>query len=385
MFLSKEEERMLRGDYGEAVSEAMKIIVKVGEALSAERLIPVTHAHASGISYGTIGEPGLYWLKSLGDRGAKVRIFSTVNPIGMDIDDPHKIPVGREFYEKQIQVLESLSRMGFRITVTCTPYYIRSPKVKEHLAWGESSAVAYANSVLGAYTNREGGMLTIAAAIVGRTYYGGMHLDENRVTKYKVTVKGIVDPTEWSAIGLEVGEIVGGNVPRYINAPGNELSVKLMLAASAASGSVALSVIEGLTPNGTYHIGDEEKIELGRDSIEKYFGNLEDAELIFHGCPHSSLEELEYLNSRIKEVSGKREVWIATSPHVYSLAEGRGTVRELERKGVKVVKGTCSVVTPLEKLGFRRVATTSAKTYFYLKRKGLDVWLVRLSDIKEVI
>lgn len=376
---------MINGEYGEAVSEAMKIVVKVGEVLGADRLIPITHAHASGISYGTIGEPGLHWLKTLSARGAKVRVFSTINPIGMDIDDPNKIPVGIEFYKKQIEVLKALSSMGFNVTVTCTPYYIRTPSKKEHLAWGESSAVAYANSVLGAYTNREGGMLAIAAAITGRTYYAGLHLEENRITTHRVKVTGISDPAEWSAVGLEIGEIVGNGTPRYVNPPISETSLKLLLAASAASGSIALSVIEGVTPRDTYREGTEEKIEVDEKSVTKYFGDVSDAELLFHGCPHVSVDELKLLNDRIKGVRSGKEVWIAVSPHVYNIASSMGLTKDIERKGIKLVKGTCSVVTPIEKLGIRKVATTSAKTYFYLKRKGLDVWLVRVNDIKGVL
>ena len=385
MFLTKEEERMLRGDYGDAVAESMKIIVKVGEVLSADRLIKISHAHASGISYGTIGEPGLYWLRSLSERGATVSVFSTINPIGMDIDDPIKIPVNREFYEKQMEILNALSEMGFKITVTCTPYYIRKPTKRERLAWGESSAVAYANSVLGAYTNREGGMLAIAAAITGRTYHAGLQLDENRVTTHLIRVYGIDDPAEWSAIGLEVGELVGGGVPRYPRPPKDEISTKLLLAASAASGSVALSVLDGVTPKDTYKTGYEERIELDRTMIDKYFGNIADAELVFHGCPHASLEELTLLSKRIEGVRKGREFWIAVSPHVYNIAKTRGIVNELERRGVKVVKGTCSVVTPIDELGFRKVATTSAKTYFYLRKKGIETWLVRFDDLKGVI
>ncbi len=377
MHLTRDEELMLAGEYGEAVQEAMKILVKVGELLGAERLVNISHAHASGVSYGTIGDPGLHWLKSLASRGAKARVYATVNPIGFD---PFKIipKVDKDFYSKQMEIIKAFEKMGFEPTLTCTPYYLRKPKPFERLAWGESNAVAYANSVLGAFTNREGGPVTVAAAITGKTYEAGLQVLENRKPSYAIKLPALEDYAEYAAAGFKVGEVVGTKIPFITFEKKPETwEVKALLAASAASGGVALAVLEGITPRGTYVVDDKmEKIEIEKKELDEYIGSIEDVDLIYHGCPHASLEELKLLDSTIK---GKvlKEFWVSVAPKIY--VEAKSLVESLEKKGVKVLRGTCPVVAPLK--GFKKIATTSAKTYFYLKRKGFDVHIVRLSEV----
>ncbi|ABU81877.1 aconitase X catalytic domain-containing protein [Ignicoccus hospitalis] len=378
MMLTKEEERALSGEYGEALSQAMRILVKVGEVLGAERLVPISHAHASGVSYATIGEPGVHWLESLVKGGAKVSVYSTVNPIGFD---PYSdiIKVDENFVKGQIRILEAFEKMGFDTSLTCTPYYLREPKPFERLAWGESSAVIYANTVLGAFTNREGGPVAVAAAIAGKIYEAGLQVLENRRTDSRIRL-GFrpTDAAEWSAVGYAIGERIGQGIPRLEVPPPPRDHLKYMLAASAASGGLAMMVIEGVTPPKTYLLGEEEKVEIGREDVEHMFGSVEDADLVFHGCPHASLKELVELDNLIKE-KVEKEVWVAVAPRLYERAND--VIKSLSKKGVKFVRGTCLVVSPIDKMGIRKVATTSAKTYFYLKRRGLDVWLVRLRDV----
>ena len=376
MRLSAEEERALSGEYGEAIAQAYKILVKVGEVLGAEELVPITHAHASGVSYATIGEPGTHWLEDLARKGGKVKVFSTINPIGFD-PESEIIKVDKDFFEGQMRIINAFKKMGFHDSLTCTPYYLRRPRPFERLAWGESSAVIYANSVLGAFTNREGGPVAVAAALTGKIYKAGLQLLENRRTNYYVKVNfEPEDPAEWSALGYVIGEKVVSGIPR-LNVRAGDAELKYMLAASAASGGLPMAVIEGKTPKGTYLVGDEERLEVERGEALQLFGSPEGADLVFHGCPHASLEELKALDEMIREL--RVELWVAVAPEVARKAGD--VVRRLARKGVKFVKGTCLVVSPIHKMGIRKVATTSAKTYFYLKRKGVDVWMVRLRDL----
>ncbi len=380
MYLTKDEEHMLSGEYGEGVQEAMRIIVKVGELLGAEKLVNISHAHASGVSYGTIGEPGLHWLKTLASKGAKARVYATVNPIGFD---PFKIipPVSKEFYLKQMEIMKSFEEMGFDVTLTCTPYYLREPKPLERLAWGESSAVAYANSVLGAFTNREGGPVAVAAAITGKIYEAGLQLKENRRPELMIRLPQLNDYAEYAAAGFRIGEIAGTKIPyvTFEKTP-SHWEAKALLAASAASGGVAMAVLEGITPPSTYLMNDKmEKIEIERKEIDELIDNIEDVDLIYHGCPHVSIEELIFLNKSIKG-KVKKEFWVSVAPKLYEAV--RPIIRELEKKGIKVLRGTCPVVAPLKE--FKKIATTSAKTYFYLKRKGFDVTIVRLSEVGSV-
>ena len=130
----------------------------------------------------TWGRPDLQFLSEMAEGGGRVRVLTTLNPAGMDIENWPALGIPPEFAEKQLRVLEAFSRMGVTTTCTCTPYLTGNlPQFGEHLAWSESSAVCYANSIIGARTNREGGPSALAAALTGRTPEYGLHLAENRL------------------------------------------------------------------------------------------------------------------------------------------------------------------------------------------------------------
>jgi predicted aconitase len=170
VLLSEEEQRMFDGEEGEAKRQSMEILVALGRIYEAERMIPITSAQVSGVSYKTIGEAGLEYLEDLVQKGAKTSIPTFLNPAGMDVSQWKEMKIPEDFAKKQIKVLEAYSKMSIMKTCTCAPYFIGiRPKQGEHIAWAESSAVAFANSVLGARTNREGGPSALAAAICGVT------------------------------------------------------------------------------------------------------------------------------------------------------------------------------------------------------------------------
>ena len=149
---------MLSGELGVAVQQSMEILVALGKIYGADKMIPVTSVQVAGVSYKTIGDAGLEYLNDLVANGAKVRVPTFLNPAGMDTAQWKELGVPEQFAKKQIQILGAYEKMGIRNTCTCTPYLIGiKPKFGEHIAWSESSAVAYSNSVLGARTNREGG------------------------------------------------------------------------------------------------------------------------------------------------------------------------------------------------------------------------------------
>ncbi len=208
MYLTKEEELILTGEYGYALQKAMEILVALGEIYGADRLIPIKSAQVAGVSYKNIGNAGIEFLRDFVDAGARVSVYTTLNPAGIGND---------EFMEKQAEVLELYRRMGgIEATSTCTPYYgANLPKFGDHLAWSESSAVSFANSVIGARTNREGGPSSLAAAIVGKTPNYGLHLDENRkaTVKVKVEAGGVKTFVDYAALGYHLGKSLGNDVP----------------------------------------------------------------------------------------------------------------------------------------------------------------------------
>ena len=387
MHLTRIEERMLDGEEGEARALAMKVIVKVGEALGAERLVEISHAHASGISYNNIGEPGLRLLRRLAEAGGRVKTYATVNPIGMDADAWMDMHVPRSFAEKQLEVLEALKAMGFKLTLTCTPYYIRKPRLGEHLAWGESSAVAYANSLLGARSNREGGPLTIMAALTGRTYYAGLHLDENRKPSLIVEAEAPKNSLEASLLGGYLGKTLKeGEIPyvRGIKQETPEYWLKEMCAAAGALGSLALCLIEGVSPEAGSPPSSEEKLSVDRVELERLkeeISSSDQPDLYFLGCPHASLSELIMLDRLVKG-RVRVEFWVTLSRHEYDQASLKGIIRSLESKGIRVWRDTCPIVAPFKSLGYRVMATNSVKAAFYMPRiHGVRVVLMSVEEM----
>jgi len=386
MYLSAEEERMLAGDEGEAVRKSMEILVTLGDIYGAERLIPVKSAQVSGVSYKTIGDAGLEYLEDL-SIDAKVRIRTTLNPPGMDMEQWKELYVPEDFAEKQMRILNAYAQMGIELSCTCTPYLAGNrPAAGDHLAWAESSAVSFANSVLGARTNREGGPSALAAAITGKTAEFGLHLNENRMATVIFNVDFQPDYFDYAMLGVVAGRIAGGGVPyfRGIKAV-SEDSLKSLGAAMAASGSVALYHVEGITPE--YRIALTDGLErhiIGKDMLEKEREKItttDDVDLITVGCPHSSPEELRNIAAFLKGKKRKEkvELWVYTSRVVKETE--REAVSIIERYG-KVVADTCMVVSPLE-VRFRSVGTNSGKAASYLP--GLCHQNVLFADLKTLL
>ena len=209
MELTKQQQSLLNGEMGKAARQSMEILCALGKIYGARGMIPVTSSQISGVSYKTIGGAGLEYLQDLAKKGARVAIPSFLNPAGMDSEQWKEVGVPEAFAKKQLEVLSAYRSMGITMSCTCTPYLVgMRPKQGEHVAWSESSAVCFANSVLGARTNREGGPSALAAAICGCTPNYGLHLDENRIAKLLVKVEAkLSGMSDYGALGAYVGEI----------------------------------------------------------------------------------------------------------------------------------------------------------------------------------
>ncbi|MEM1524499.1 MAG: aconitase X catalytic domain-containing protein, partial [Nitrososphaerales archaeon] len=249
MYLTPKEEKILAGEEGEVKQKALEILVAIGEIYNADRLIPISSVQIAGVSYKTIGDAGIEWIESL--TSTKFSVPTTINPTGMDLELWESMGVTKEFAEKQMRIINAFLKLGAIITCSCTPYLIGNlPKFGEHIAWAESSAVCYANSVLGARTNREGGPSAIASAIIGLTGNFGYHLNEMRNPTLKVKVEvELNEESDFGALGYYIGKRVGNGVPYFVgikSASNDEL--KSLSAALAASGGVALYHIKDITP-----------------------------------------------------------------------------------------------------------------------------------------
>lgn len=373
LYLTKEQEKMLSGEHGEVVERSFRLLVRLGEIYGANRMIPISSVQVAGVSYKSIGDPGLEFLEDYASKGARVKVPTTLNPPGMDLEDWKDLGFHADFAEKQMRIIEAFRRMGVMMTATCTPYLAGNlPRFGEHMAWSESSAVSFANSVIGARTNREGGPSALAAALCGVTPNYGLHLDENRKPNVVVKVHAPLKfNSDFGALGYYVGKQVKAKIPYFKGIKGADTDqLKALGAAMAASGAVALYHVEGITPEA--HLMSTEgleTIEVGEQELRETYAKLntgESPDIVILGCPHASLKEIAALAEKLEGKRLKKPLWICTSRVMKEAANRMGFTQAIERAGGKVVADTCMVVAPIEKMGFKTTAVESGKAANYL-------------------
>ncbi len=304
----------------------------------------------------------------------------------MSLTDWRSQGIERGFAEKQLQVIDAYAKLGVEISCTCTPYLAgNEPGLGQHIAWGESSAVAYANSVLGARTNREGGPSALAASLTGRTPLYGLHVAENRVPTVAVDVEAQLRlPEDFSAMGYHVGKAVKDGIPVFRGVGRASLEdLKTLSAALASSGGIAMFHIEGLTPECNLAPRSLETLTFSRKELAETSSLLNDdgaPDFVSVGCPHCSLAELSTLAQLLEGRQVRREFWVCCSREVKRQGDEAGYSRLIEKSGAKFALDTCMVVAPVEELGYRVVATNSAKACHYLRNAGLKVRFMPLEE-----
>lgn len=381
MKLSSEEQAMLAGEQGEATKKAMEILVALGKIYGAESMLPVSSVQIAGVSYDNLGEAGLHFLNNMAKGGGKARVLTTLNPAGMDVENWEALGIDADFAEKQNQVIEAFSRMNVITTCTCTPYLSGNvPHFGEHIAWAESSAVCYANSVLGARTNREGGPSALAAALTGHTPAYGMHLDEARKPSIRVEVKAEVrENDDFGALGKAIGDQLQGMedkpVPyiRGVNKASLE-QLKSFSASLATYGGMALFHMEGVTPEAARYEYPLDSISISEIDTERakeelIDGDSAEADFVTLGCPHLSLKEIARIAELLEGKQVVKEFWITTSRPTKQIADRMGYSATIEASGAKFAADTCCVVAPI-KGRFKTMVTDSAKACYYASAKN---------------
>ena len=371
MRLSKTEKMMLEGRYGEACKRSLELIIAIAESYGCEGLIKVKSAHVSGVSYKNIGDAGLEYIRDLVEGGAKVRVRTTMNPCGFDLDKPWLFGVDETFFKRQLEIIKSLEAIGVEPSLTCTPYYSdNKPRRRDHVAWAESSAAIYANSVIGAYTNRESGPSALAAAITGRAALTKDHTDERRPSVVVEVLAKVSDYSDWSLLGLVTGRLVPDEPPlikvkRGIRATDDEL--KCFSAGLGASSATSI-FWTAEQDNQVLHI--PKRIAVTSKDLKRAreeWALTRKPTVIFIGCPHCSLREIKEIAEKIKGGRVKKDVMfiISTSRSVYERASKLGLLDVIESAGAHLVKDTCLVVSPMKLSRNEVVLTDSAKTAYY--------------------
>ncbi|UCE72806.1 MAG: aconitase X catalytic domain-containing protein [Methanomassiliicoccales archaeon] len=373
MYLTKEEEKILDGEKGEVLERMFRLLTRLGDIYGADKMIPVGSVQVAGVSFKSIGDPGMEFLEDFAGKGAMVQVLTYLNPAGMDLEDWDKLGFPKEFAEKQMRIMNAFKKMGIVITSTCTPYLAGNlPRFREHIAWSESSAVSFANSVIGARTNREGGPSALAAALCGVTPNYGLHLDENRNPNVVVNVDAVLKfNSNYGALGYHVGKQVKKAIPYFKGlSNANTDQLKALGAAMAASGAVALYYVEDQTPEANLQdIHGLETIDVGEKELEETYKKLntgKELDIVIIGCPHASLREISTLAEKVEGKSLTKPVWICTSRMVKEAAQRMGFNDTIEKAGGKIVADTCCVVSPIEQMGYKTTAVNSGKAANYL-------------------
>jgi phosphomecalonate degydratase large subunit len=389
MDLTKEEQAMLDGKEGYAVRKSMEILTALGDIYGADRLIKVGSVQVAGVSYHNLGDAGLEFLNELAKDG-RVKVLTTLNPAGMDLENWRSLGISEDFAVKQNLVIEAFERMGILVSCTCTPYLIGNlPRFGEHLAWSESSAVTFANSVIGARTNREGGPSALAAAFVGKTPRYGLHLDENRVPNVHVKVNTVLCKlSDWGALGYVIGKKAENKIPYITGISEASLDeLKSFCASVVTYGAQPLFYMEGLSPAAESQAVPIESVSVDEADIKNAYDNINDQvtdiELVCVGCPHCSIKEISEIADLLKgkQVAEGTEFWVATSRTAKQLADKRGYTQVIEAAGGKFACDTCMAVAPL-KGRFKSLATTSAKGCFYSRQNKM---LTKMGGLRECV
>jgi predicted aconitase len=382
--LTDEEKRILDGKSGEPQRLALHVLTKLGEACGAERMVEIASAHLVASSYQIAGEAGIDIYSQLVRQGARVKVRTTSDPGSIDFARWRDFRTPADYAARQVKIAELLDQMGVIPTWTCTPYTtFNVPRYGDHLGWSESSAVVFVNSVIGARTNRLAAYVDLCAALTGRVPCFGLHLSENRRGQvvFQLDADLATDFVDhyFPALGYLVGQTVGDQVPVIVglrHATFDQL--KAFGAAAAASGSVALYHLVGITPEARTleeacgGLAPAERISVGRREMAHVMEQMGAAtagpvDVVGIGCPHASIDQMRRYASLLegKHIHPDTQLWVCTNVVVEEMARKMGYVETIERAGAKLLVGTCHNDCPLGAWSFRRLVTDSGKFAYY--------------------
>jgi predicted aconitase len=385
---------MLKGEYGEGTQNAMELLVAMGEAFDAERMIPVTRAHAA--SSGQEGD--LYFVEMLARGGAFCKIPTTTNPIA-DFEYFQKvINIADEHEEASVawKTKNYYRQIGAIMSQSCIPYLAENiPQYGEHVAFSESSATPYVNSVIGALTNRESIQTALAAGVIGETPEYGLHLKENRKGTVLVKVEAnLKDGYSYSLLGQYVGKKVGSAIPVLVGIPKRPTIDQYinLCAMMNVTGAIPMfhipsitveakteqEAFAGSTPKDKITVTDHE-LRQTHEELQTATGAID---AVILGCPHYNLDQMAELAKLLKGKKLRDSVsfWVNTSATTKLLAERVGYVNVVEESGAHVIVDTCIDMFCWNNLRGKTGMTDSPKCAYY-RRFGP----VRVGTVEECV
>ena len=384
MKLNERDRAMIGGELGSGMALAMRIVARTAEVMEAPGLIDVSSAHIDGCLYH--GQTSLDFVERFVEHGAKVAIRTTLNVGSLDLIHPELFHGDKQVETAAKRLMAAHLELGCEATFTCAPYQLaRRPKLGEQVAWAESNAIVFANSVLGARTNRYGDFLDLAAAITGRAPYAGLHVTENRAARIVFEVEDFTHlrgrDIQFAALGLLIGKEAGSVVPAILGLPPDttEDELKALGAAAASSGAAALFHAVGITPEAptlaaalqgrpaarTRRVSLQELLRIRSGLNSGRAGDTLVA--VSLGTPHFSMTEFDQLAGLLDQQTGpmRCDFYVNTSRFILWQLEETGLAQRLADRGVQIVVDTCTYITPVMKRMSGLVMTNSGKWAHY--------------------
>jgi len=404
VMLSEKDRRILKGEYGKAAKLAMSILVRMAEVYGAEEMMDVTLAHIDGV--GLLSEAGLEFAETLATLGGRVSIPTTLNMVPLDVQQWEKWRIPEDYARKALRQIKAYINMGCIPTCTCAPYqgYL-TPRFGQQIAWAESNAIVFANSVLGARTNRYGDYIDICAAITGRVPQYGLHLKPNRKGQLLLRLVDIepavmMNDAFYPLLGYFLGRVAGDKIPviEGLPAQATDDQLKALGAAAASSGAVALFHAVGVTPEANtleeafQNDTPEQVISVHSADLAAAQTELSTAEAgaqldaVVLGCPHFSFAEFQQLAWIIQAQEGQSvhpgvRFIVLTNQLTYSLLQRSDLIDLLTGFGVQIVLDTCVFHCPILSLEVKVVMTNSGKHAYYAPGElGVQVAFGSMAD-----
>lgn len=393
LILDETDRAMLAGEHGEASALAMRMVVQVAEGMRAERLLDIGAAHIDGCIY--YGQVCLDWALAFRDRGARVRVPTTLNIGLLDLIHPGLTDLPEETARPARALMEAYVALGARPTFTCAPYQLAGsrPGLGEHVAWAESNAIVFANSVLGARTNRYGDFCDVACAVTGRAPAAGLHLTGERRARVVLDVSGLpgallAHDVAYPLLGLVLGRVAGDRIAVLDGLPAglHEDRLKAIGASAASTGPVAMFHAVGSTPEAAT-LADalqgeppERVVAITVDDLRAARDLVETArpgaalDGVAVGTPHASADELRRIAVALDGREVAVPVWVNTARDVLAGLDGSGIEPTLRGAGVRLVVDTCTYTAPVVSAVRGTVMTCSGKWAYYAPGNiGVDV------------
>jgi predicted aconitase len=375
--LTSDEEKALNGEYGQALATAYRVLLAIGEATEAKKLIPIKWAHVSGVNYNTIGDVGIEFLEQLSKDG-KVAVKTTINPMGFDPVKVNSLKLSEEFVAKQNRIVDAYERMGVTRSFTCIPYEVFDlPNKGMDVSFAESNAAVYANSVAGLRTNKESALSALASSLTGKSPYSELRVEELRKPNKCIKVNYELDnELDYGLLGYFAGKVSNNSVAFDGISDLSKRNAKSLSAAIGTSGLCGMFTLGKAT----------ETIEFGKEEARKIKDELhtsEKGDVITLGSPQLGVDDLSLLANMVHGKKFRKRCLVFCARAAYESARKLGYTETIEKAGGEMLCDCCTCLTPLiDRNEVDGVVTNSIKGAYYLNSSNkVGVCLKSLKDI----